>query len=506
MKSYNAARAAIVFIIGMVSLPSYSIDLYVDPKTEQIFAKPGHGRVKLGTFQRVDEPPIAKSPAAVAHEPPSENPTAANEAEALMKSPAAQEQIQKEVKKQVDVATKDIPKIDTKGKLEFTSKDGDFKWKIGGRLHVQGGVYQNADSDLGKSTNFSDDASIRRARIELAGTLWRDWGLKLQYDFAGGSGAAGIRDAFISYKNDNLLPVGIITGQFKEYYSLEAFSSSNDITLVERALPSGAFSAPDARRLGIGLVTNLYDVVGFQTSFNGPNASGNDIGGVPNQGNAPAVWIGRLFASPFHEKDKALHLGVSGSWMSPSGNQTQFQERPEMTPGTNRLVNTGLIKNVTSLNRFGAEGLGIFGPLSLQAEYKLAMVNRSGVYTNTVNGLSNPSFYGWYVQGAWTLTGESRPYEFDGFSGGTFKNPKPSNIVGQGGWGAWELAVRYSQLNLNSNEFRGGNEKDLTAGLNWYATPNVKFMANYVNVLEVNEGPYSGAAPWGFNFAARAYW
>ena len=33
-----------------------------------------------------------------------------------------------------------------------------------------------------------------------------------------------------------------------------------------------------------------------------------------------------------------------------------------------------------------------------------------------------------------------------------------------------------------------------------------KFMANYVNVLEVNEGPYSGAHPWGFNFGARAYW
>ena len=110
------------------------------------------------------------------------------------------------------------------------------------------------------------------------------------------------------------------------------------------------------------------------------------------------------------------------------------------------------------------------------------------------------------MQGAWTITGESRGYEFDGFSGGSFKNPKPDGIVGKGGIGAWELALRYSQLNLNSNEFRGGNEKNFTAGLNWYATPNFKFMANYVNVLEVNEGPYSGAHPWGFNFGARAYW
>ena len=504
MKSNHLARAVTLVLMSMTSDPSYAIDLYVDPKTEQIFAKPGHGRVRLGTFQRMDEPPIATSPNA--NGPSVANPPVETEAQAILKTPAAQEQIQKEVKKQVEVATKDLPKIDTKGKLEFASKDGDFKWRIGGRLHLQGGVYENADSNLGKSTNFSDDASIRRARLEMAATLWKYWGLKFQYDFVGGSGAAGIRDAFVSFKKDDFLPVGIIAGQFKEYYSLEAFSSSNDTTLIERALPSGAFSAPDARRLGVGLVTNLYDVVGFQTSFDGPNASGNDIGGVANSGNAPAVWLGRLFVSPFHDNNRTLHLGVAGSWMSPSGNQTQFQERPEMTPGTNRLVNTGLIQNVTSLNRFGAEGLGIIGPLSLQAEYKLAMVNRSGLYTNTFNSLSNPSFYGWYVQGAWTITGESRGYEFDGFSGGTFKNPKPDGIVGKGGIGAWELALRYSQLNLNSNEFRGGNEKNFTAGLNWYATPNFKFMANYVNVLEVNEGPYPGAHPWGFNFGARAYW
>ena len=32
-----------------------ALDLYVDQKTQQIFAEPGKGRVKLGTFQQVDE-------------------------------------------------------------------------------------------------------------------------------------------------------------------------------------------------------------------------------------------------------------------------------------------------------------------------------------------------------------------------------------------------------------------------------------------------------------------
>ena len=110
MKSNHVARAVTLVLMSMTSHLSYAIDLYVDTKTEQIFAKPGHGRVKLGTFQRVDESPIVTSPnanGAVA------NPPVETEAQAILKTPAAQEQIQKEVKKQVEVATKDLPKIDT---------------------------------------------------------------------------------------------------------------------------------------------------------------------------------------------------------------------------------------------------------------------------------------------------------------------------------------------------------------------------------------------------------
>jgi phosphate-selective porin OprO/OprP len=56
--------------------------------------------------------------------------------------------------------------------------------------------------------------------------------------------------------------------------------------------------------------------------------------------------------------------------------------------------------------------------------------------------------------------------------------------------GAWELAARYSVLNLNFDEgaaglvppadgIRGGEQRIWTAGLNWYPNNAIRFMLDY---------------------------
>lgn len=57
---------------------------------------------------------------------------------------------------------------------------------------------------------------------------------------------------------------------------------------------------------------------------------------------------------------------------------------------------------------------------------------------------------------------------------------KKNFALGNGHWGAWELGVRYSILNLNDGEIHGGEGRDLTGGLNWYLYPTLRVMLNYV--------------------------
>jgi len=50
---------------------------------------------------------------------------------------------------------------------------------------------------------------------------------------------------------------------------------------------------------------------------------------------------------------------------------------------------------------------------------------------------------------------------------------------GHGGWGAWELASRYSFVNLNDADVHGGRLSMVTGEVNWYLHSHVKWRFNY---------------------------
>lgn len=78
---------------------------------------------------------------------------------------------------------------------------------------------------------------------------------------------------------------------------------------------------------------------------------------------------------------------------------------------------------------------------------------------------------------------------------GSFSRITPKVNVGHGCIGTWQVALRYSNLNLTDGDITGGEEDNLTIGMNWFATPNIRFTANYVNVLDVEGGGKSGDEP-----------
>lgn len=56
-----------------------------------------------------------------------------------------------------------------------------------------------------------------------------------------------------------------------------------------------------------------------------------------------------------------------------------------------------------------------------------------------------------------------------------------------------EAAIRYSSIDLRYSDINGGKQDNLTIGLNYYATSNVRFMANYI-FFDVKESPAAAGA------------
>jgi phosphate-selective porin OprO/OprP len=372
----------------------------------------------------------------------------------LLNATAAETAASKEeIKEQVTEATKGIPVIKTgKSGLKIESQDGNFKFQVGGRVMVDAAHYNKDKTKLGSG------AEIRRARLFASGTVYKDWFYKTQVDFAGD--ATALKDVYLGYQG--FKPVKVTFGNHKEPFSLEELTSSRYITFMERGLPNAFSPGRD---------------VGLSVSTHGESwgaSAGYFFDGVKNDTspyNQGWGTTGRLHMAPWKNDTGVVHLGVAASYRGADGNnEVRFRERPESHVTSTRLVDTGTLDDFDNQTLLGAEAAAVFGPFSMQGEYIQTSVDHDGP-------VSDPDFNGWYVYASYFLTGESRPYKA---SSGTFGRVVPDSIVGKGGHGAWELAARYSTIDLDDSGIDGGKEENITLGVNWYATPNIRFMANYI--------------------------
>lgn len=397
-----------------------------------------------------------------------------------------QEAIKQEVKEEVAEATKDMPKITTKEKFKVESQDGNFAWEIGGRVQADVAAYDNDTDNTGTATEIGSGHEIRRARLEMKGKLWKVWGLKLQADFAGNE--VEIKDAFINYAG--FKPASITVGHFKEPFSLEELTSSKYITFMERAAPN--VFAP-GRSMGVMVNGDVSDMV---TLAGGVFGDGLESGGDAD-GTSYGI-TGRATFSPVHEDGRVIHLGAAGSYRNANqGNSLRLRERFESHVSSTRLVDTGSMSGVEDFTKYGLEAAGVWNRFSLQGEYIMNDVSRESAFGGDVD------FDGYYVYGSFFLTDDFRPYDF---ADGSFDKVSPKSVVGKGGYGAWEVALRYSSLDLSDGMVTGGDQDIMTVGLNWYATKNIRFMANYVNVLDHTGGNFPGAEPAAFQARAQVFW
>lgn len=380
-------------------------------------------------------------------------------------------------------ATKDTVKINTKGKLAIASGDGNFKFKINGRIMADATFVDGDESNLDSGTE------LRRARFGIGGTLYKVWGFQLTPDF--GQGSASVTDAYINYKGfeNNKITVGNHHAPF----AMELADSSKYMTFIERSIGSELIqgsSGPGNRRMGISSFHN-GDNWTLQYGVFGRSVNGND--GTDDD---RVTYTGRVSYAPIHDKTHALHFGAGYAYQDfdTDGLGVRFRTRNGSHTGPRWIDST--------VTADGAEFATldvayVNGPFSIQAEYDRAMVDA------TSGGDVDVDSY--FVQADWFITGESRNYKA---KKGHFSAVTPKSIVGQGGYGAWQVGARFASADMNDGAHVGGELDVLTLGLNWYATKNVRFMANYNKVLDVQDSStvVDGDEPSSFVLRSQVFW
>ena len=162
-----------------------------------------------------------------------------------------------------------------------------------------------------------------------------------------------------------------------------------------------------------------------------------------------------------------------------------ISSKPEDNEFSRSLVTTGTLRNAQDVGRVDFEAIYQFQSYRITGEYAFAEVD--GVTpTAVVANRSDRFFQSGYVEGAWVVNGNGRPYRLAPTYGSEFAvltgvEIDDSQRISRGGYGVFEVAARYSSIDLRDKLTFGGSEDDVTAGINWYPDRNIRVMADYVH-------------------------
>jgi phosphate-selective porin OprO/OprP len=380
------------------------------------------------------------------------------------------------------------------GRPVFTTPDGNFSIGLTGRIHFDMGYYFQdnapAQPDPRTVSDFNDGANFRRARLGVTGDLFKDFEYGIVLDVGGSpDGSTVLDEAFLAFKG--LKPLTFQIGAFKPPLTMEDSTSSNEITFIERASAVNVATSQTAgtARNAVGVKANGQQW--FAAAFLTGSTPGVEV-----DDEAVGATL-RAAGRPLMEKDYNLHIGAWGTELfrppqTAGAVQTlTLQDRPELRVDSNRLVSTGALP-ADGFAAWGLEAAGNYKSFSLQGEYMKFYLDQDNGPNPTA---LRPSldFDGYYVAASWVLTGESRTYSSSRAAYGSPRPAKPFSLSA-GTWGAFELAYRYSVLNLDDENpatgialsttggARGGEQTIHTVGLNWYLNNHIRLMFNYLHV------------------------
>ena len=357
-------------------------------------------------------------------------------------------------------------------------------FKLGGQIVMDSLWFSQSSASRNVVGDVQDSFDFRRARLYAQGE-YEKFNYATGFDFAQGTATNGrptFLDNFIGMRE---LPViqNLRVGHFFEPFMLERSSSNRNSTFMERSL-ADAF-AP-SRNLGVMIFgENESRTVNWMVgSFRSDTDNFGDDSGDQEGQSVDTRFVYRPYYDELNDGRQMLHLGAAYVFRGAADHTTQYRSRPEAfgnadvaNPATPFFVDTGTISSTHS-QLAGAELFLVHGPFALQSEFVFAPVA-------TDSGQSF-NFYGGYVNTSCFLTGEHRRYNRTTATLDRVvpnKNFAPGWLLGNASdsCGAWEIAARFSFIDLTDGLVEGGELEDFTFGLNWYLTPYHRFKSNYIH-------------------------
>ncbi|MDF1701137.1 MAG: porin [Planctomycetota bacterium] len=346
-------------------------------------------------------------------------------------------------------------------------------WEIQTDLTAYGDMAQEVEDAA--QDRWTSGGYMRRNRITVEGFFLKYWYVRARYGVNGFTGL-DFADLFVEWSGLHALgrdaPVFRV-GQVKEPITLDWMNNAKWPTFAERGMVTTSI-VPN-RTPGIRLHGNGF---GRRLSYQlGAFLVGESRLTTNRQSDDAWAVTGRVTGLPWVSKrqpNRLLHLGLSGShrWKL---DRVQYASKLETWRGP-EAISTGEI-NAKSVTVGAAEAFYQEGRFSVLCEGAITHVRRSD------GGTTN--FWGGYIQASYFLTGPGINYS-RGF--GVFGRVKPRCTIfcpAKRGWGAFEVAARYSVLDLDSGPLPGGRAWTITLGVNGANAYGVQAADSTLNTLSL---------------------
>ena len=342
--------------------------------------------------------------------------------------------------------------------IRVQSDDGVFAAYVGGRILMDGALYDNDDIGPGNVPGIQ----ARQMRIEVGGSAY-GWNFTTEMEFAD-----NVPELMLGFVSTQIGQAEFRIGHILPYMTLDARNSSLQVTFTERAL----------------LTSMLWPIYRWGMAYTGYTDKTFYHASVYNLDNDDSKttdgWgaITRLGFDPVYSDRSSLHFGggfaleqygFSNAIDEETGEHEAQGLRLRLLPAgriaTDSRVTMIDINNGRRLDayKFALETSGSRGRWSYQAEYG------RGIYDD---GVEEGELSGYYGYVSYFLTDDTRPYDH---KLGRYVRVRP-----RGSHGAFEIAARYQHAHGEQGPVSGALTRDIdidavSGVINWYRNPFVRF-------------------------------